>query len=113
MIIVFTGCSYTKPSSFLQDVTEQIDLNKRDFIYIKSNSVGTSYGLSLALGIITVIKPSPITAVSRMYKHSGVDKGKAYGVINVMEEHSSINFLVFSFTKVRIRADFIEFVDKE
>ena len=90
--------------------TSSISLSKHNYKIVKANATGKSEGFSF-LGLIPVKSPTYTEAITRLYQSAPVTEGKAQALVNTVYEHSSSYFILFSLTKITVRADLIEFTD--
>ncbi|MGR8981081.1 MAG: DUF6567 family protein [Gammaproteobacteria bacterium] len=88
----------------------EVRLSKQNYKIVKANAMGSSEGFSL-LGLIPLKSPGYDEAITRLYQSAPVSEGKAQALANVVYELSSSYFILFSLTKVTVRADVIEFTD--
>ena len=72
--------------------------------------MGKSEGFSF-LGLIPLKSPTYTEAIARLYQSAPVTEGKAQALVNTVYEHTSSYFILFSLTKVTVRADLIEFTE--
>jgi hypothetical protein len=89
----------------------QVVLTGRNYRIVKANAIGSSTGFSL-LGIISIVPPSYVVAMSRLYATAGAAEGKALAVTNVGQERTRLYLILFSLPTLTVRADVIEFVDE-
>ncbi|HBC87744.1 MAG TPA: hypothetical protein DCZ94_12375 [Lentisphaeria bacterium] len=108
LIALFSGCE--SPSGFANKTGTQVDLARKNYKVIKSNAVGRSYGFWL-LGIIPITTTSYTGAISDLCEKSGLQEGKPQAFVNSAEERSVTYLLLFSITKLTVRADVIEFTE--
>lgn len=108
VLFMLVGCGAPRQLTHRSESEAKIDLSKGNYSYVVADATGSSMGVKL-LGIIPIIQPSYINAMSNLYKKAGIQKGKAYGVLNIYQEESSIYLIIISLPKVRVRADIIEF----
>jgi hypothetical protein len=91
-------------------LTTSVNLSRQNFKIVKANAIGSSMGFSF-LGLITLKSPGYYEAITQLYQYAGVSEGKAQALVNVVHEHSSPYFILFSLPKITVRADVIEFTD--
>lgn len=107
-LIFSIGCE--SPSGFANKTGTQVDLVKKNYKVVRSNAIGRSYGFWL-LGIIPVLTTSYTNAISDLCANSGLQEGKSQAFINTAEENNVTYLILFSITKLTVRADVIEFTD--
>jgi hypothetical protein len=88
----------------------QVQLVGNNYRVLQTNIVAKSGGFKL-LGVITIKSPSYVKAVSRLYAKAQVEEGQPQAFANVVYETGGLNLILFSFPKVWIRADLVEFTD--
>ena len=89
-----------------------VNLTENNYKIVQTNVIAKSKGFKL-LGFITLKSASYTKAMSGLYSSAGVAAGQPQALANVIHESSSANFLLFSIPKVTIRADLIQFYDRE
>ncbi len=109
LILLLTGC--VSSGAFHNTTGTSVDLSKKNYRIIKLNALGESKGFKL-LGIIPILSPRYTKAMKDLYSKSGITEGKAYALINVAQERSTLYLILFSIPKLTIRADIIEFLDE-
>jgi hypothetical protein len=115
--ILCTGCALPLPGlspsisgGHQQDVktVTNVELTRENYRIVKTNAVGTDWGINF-LGLIPIISPDYIKALSELYKAGGVTEGKPQALINVLQQHTSPFFILFSIPRITFRADVVEF----
>jgi hypothetical protein len=107
-LLLSTGCANRR--SDLCSPGTQVELNRKNYVVVKSNAIGASSGFSF-LGVIPIIPPRYTKAMSNLYSRSGLSVGQAQALINVVQEKSTVYLILFSIPKLTVRADVIEFVE--
>jgi hypothetical protein len=104
---------WLKQSSSSADVlhSTHVTLMENNFHIVQTNIIGKSRGFKL-LGLITIKPSSHTRAMSQLYGKAQVQPGKPQALANVVRENSSTFLILFSLPKVTIRADLIEFTDR-
>jgi hypothetical protein len=85
-------------------------LTADNYRLLKTNVVGTDWGINL-LGIIPIVSPDYTKAISMLYKAGEVSEGKSQAIANVLEQHTSPFFILFSIPRITFRADVVEFTN--
>ncbi len=107
--IFFSGCQ--SPQGFSSKNSTQVDLAKKNYKVVKANAIGKSYGFWF-LGIIPFATTSYTEAISDLYeKAGGVQEGKSQAFVNTAEERSFTYLILFTITKLTVRADIVEFTE--
>lgn len=107
LLILAPSCSVF--SRFPSEHITNVNLASDNFRVVKQDAQGTDGGFAL-LGIIPIITPSSVDAMSDLMRsYSGV--GKPTALANVGEAVEADYFILFSLTRVRVRADIVEFVE--
>ncbi|PWU13375.1 MAG: hypothetical protein C5B50_19375 [Verrucomicrobia bacterium] len=86
----------------------RVDLEKDNFILVKTNAWGHSDGFSL-LGFITIVPPTLNKALQRMYATAEMRPGSPQSVAHLVIEKSTSYFILFGIPKVQVRADIVQF----
>lgn len=86
----------------------KVNLSRQNYKIVKANAIGRSTGFSF-LGLFSFKSPLYVEAITNLYQSAAISEGKALAIVNVVNEHSSDNFILFSLPKITIRADVIEF----
>jgi len=110
LAVLIVGCTTGGPMMSRSFSSAQVSLEKNNFRMIKANAKGASSGFSL-FGIIPFAVPSNTVAMSRLYDSAGVHEAKAYALVNMDQEQTSLYLILFSIPTYRVRADVVEFVD--
>lgn len=108
VVLALGGCSAV--GRFPHGATTRVDLSKKNYRVVKANAIGSSVGFSL-LGIIPIVPPRYTKAMKALYAQIGPTEQRAVALTNVIEERSTIYLILFSFPKLTIRADVIEFTE--
>lgn len=85
-------------------------LDRANFRIVKARARGEDWGFR-ALGFLPLVSPSVGDAMDQLL----VDvpsKGRAISLANLTEEYRTLYFVLFSLTRVIVRADVIEFVEE-
>lgn len=85
-----------------------VQLTSGNYRILKTNVTGTDWGISL-LGIIPIVSPDYSKAISKLYKAGEVTEGAPQAIVNVLQQHSSPYFILFSIPRITFRADVVEF----
>jgi len=110
IFLLFIGCS-TGTGRYPTRAGTQVDLSRKNYRMVKVNAIGVSYGFRL-LGIIPFASRRHTEAMSDLYEKAGLSDEKAFALINVADEESTIYLILFSLPKLTVRADVIEFIDE-
>ena len=108
VLLVCTGCSAF--GVFPHTINTDVTLSRDNYKIVKANVQGTSTGFWL-LGFIPIVPPRYPICLEDMYAQafpSGVE-GRSIAMINVVTQESGLYLVLFSFPRLTIRADFIEF----
>jgi hypothetical protein len=99
------------PNAAALEIHSQTDirLEAADFIVTKPNVVGESEGFSL-LGILTIVPPKFTQAMNRLFTQAEMQPGRPQTLANMVAEHNSSYFILYSVPRISIRADVIEFM---
>lgn len=89
--------------------TTTVQLTSQNYRILKTNVFGTDWGIDL-LGIIPIVSPNCEKAMHQLYEAGGVKEGKPHAIVNVLKQHVSPYFILFSVPRVTIRADVVEFI---
>jgi len=106
--LLFIGC--VNSGMFPNTTGTTVDLSKKNYRIVKLNAIGQSRGFKL-LGIIPIVSPRYTKAMKDLYSKADISEGKARALINIAQERSSTYLILFSITKLTIKADIIEFLD--
>ncbi len=87
-----------------------VNLSGKNYRVIKANAVGESSGFEL-LGWIPFAAPRYTEAMTELYASAGQSEGSATALTNVSQERSEAYFILFSITRLTVRADMIEFLE--
>ena len=85
-----------------------VQLTTGNYRILKTNVVGTDWGISL-LGFIPVVSPDYTKAISKLYKAGELTEGNPQAIVNVLQQHTSPYFILFSIPRITFRADVVEF----
>ncbi len=88
-----------------------VTLMENNFRIVQTNIIGKSRGFKL-LGLITIKPTSHTRAMSELYGKAQVEPGRPQALANIVRENSSTYLILFSLPKVTIRADLIEFTER-
>lgn len=120
MFLLCTGCagvsSPTISPSFsglggqvpLVQTTTTVQLASQSYRILKANAVGSDWGINF-LGFVPIVSPQYVKAMRRLYEAGGVTEGKPQAIVNVVQQHTSPYFILFSIPRITIRADVVEF----
>jgi hypothetical protein len=89
--------------------TTTVLLSTDNYKILKTNVVGTDWGINL-LGLIPIVSPDYTKAVAKLYAAGEVTEGRPQAIANVLQQHTSPFFILFSIPRITFRADVIEFV---
>jgi hypothetical protein len=84
-----------------------VNLEKSNYKVVQFNAIGESSGFVLLF--IPLKVPLYSDALNDLMVNSRVKAGKSTAIVNLTEEVTGRNFLLFGFPKRVIRADIIEF----
>lgn len=85
-----------------------VQLTTDNYRILKTNAVGTDWGINL-LGLIPIVSPDYTIAIAKLYKAGKVTEGKPQAIVNVLQQHTSPFFILFSIPRITFRADVVEF----
>jgi len=104
---------WLKQGSSSADVlnSTHVTLMENNFRIVQTNVIGKSRGFKL-LGLITIKSASHTRAMSQLYGKAQVEPGRPQALANVVRESGSTFLILFSLPKVTIRADLIEFTER-
>jgi hypothetical protein len=74
----------------------------------ETNVVGTDWGIYF-LGLVPIVSPQYVKAMKQLYEAGGVAEGSPQAIVNVIQQHTSPYFILFSIPRITIRADVVEF----
>ena len=92
----------------LLQTTTTVQLTSQNYRIVKTNVVGTDWGVNL-LGLVPIVSPKYVTVMKQLYEAGEVAEGKPQAIVNVIQQHSSPYFILFSIPRITIRADVVEF----
>jgi hypothetical protein len=101
----FSGFGGQQP---LLQSTTAVQLTSRNYRIVKTNAVGSDWGINL-LGLIPLVSPDYVKVVKELYEAGGVAEGKPQAIVNVVQQQTSPYFILFSIPRITIRADVVEF----
>ena len=88
--------------------TTSVWLANDNYRILKTNVVGTDWGISL-LGILPIVSPDYTKAIGMLYNAGEVSEGRPQAVVNILQQNSSPFFILFSIPRITFRADVVEF----
>lgn len=88
--------------------TTTVSLAADNYKILKSNVVGTDWGVSL-LGIIPIVSPDNAKAFARLNLAGEVYGGTPRAVVNILQQNTAPFFILFSIPRITFRADVVEF----
>jgi len=109
-LLLLTGCSAI--GKFPHTSVTNVHLQENNYRVVKPNAIGTSTGFTL-FGVLPLAAPRYTNAMTDLYRDAGLFNHKAYALANVVQEHSNTYVILFSVPKLTVRADIIEFIDKQ
>lgn len=86
-----------------------VKLTEGNFMTMKTNVVGQARGFSL-LGFITLVPARFQKAMDRLYSKAEMKTGRPQTLGNLIVEHTSAYWILFSIPRVSVRADVVEFM---
>jgi hypothetical protein len=92
----------------LMQTATSVQLSSQNYRIVKTNVVGSDWGINL-LGIIPIVSPEYAKATGQICKLGELSEGKPRAIVNVFQQLSSSYFILFSITRISIRADVVEF----
>jgi hypothetical protein len=92
----------------LIQTTTTVQLNSENFRIVKTNAVGSDWGINL-LGLIAIISPNYEKVMDQLCKAGEISAGKPQAIVNVHQQYSSPYFILFSIPRITVRADVVEF----
>ena len=105
VLAIVPGCSVF--SRFPSQQVTRVDLGHNDFKVVQKNVQGTDSGFAL-FGFIPIFTPSMVDAMAELMDSVDADD-RAVAIVNVAEAVEADYWLLFSITRVKIRADVVEF----
>jgi hypothetical protein len=111
-MVLALGCGCTAMGIFPHTSTTTTTLERANYRIVKANVVGHDTGFYL-LGIIPIVSPEDTSAMAHLYRQVGQMEGRSLAMANVVQERSDLYLILFSFPRLSIRADFIEFVPEK
>jgi hypothetical protein len=123
--ILYTGCPSSSTSSLTNSLpsltpsisggqgqevqtTTTIRLSTENYKILKTNIVGTDWGINI-LGLIPIVSPDYTKAIAKLYKAGEVTEGKPQAIVNILQQHTAPFFILFSIPRITFRADVVEF----
>lgn len=85
-----------------------VKLYKKNFQVVKTNVRGESTGFALLAGLIPIVPATYTQALNNLHEAANME-GKATALVNMAEDATQLNLLLFSVPRVTITADVIEF----
>lgn len=85
-------------------------LQERNFRIVKTSVRGQSTGFSLFMGLIPIVPATYTEAMTLLHEAADID-GKAAALVNVAQDSTQLNLILFTVPTVTITADVIEFLD--
>ena len=108
--IILTSCS-SKSGKMDQSTGTGVVLKSNNYKVLKAGARGDSYGFYL-LGLIPIVSPSYADAKHDLYQGTGHKlEGRSVALANQTEDTSTIYLILFSFPRITITADIVEFHD--
>lgn len=104
------GLSPTASEQAQQEIktTTDVKLSQSNYRILKTNLTGSDWGISL-LGIFPIVSPDYTKAIEKLYRKAGVTVGRPQAVVNLLQQHTSPHFILFSIPRITFRADLVEF----
>jgi hypothetical protein len=108
LVVLLTGCAGL---GLMPHSTETVTkLSEKNYRVLKTNVRGESTGFALLLGFIPIIPVSHAEAMAVLHESAGME-GKATALVNVAQDRTQINLLIFTIPRLTISADVVEFVE--
>jgi hypothetical protein len=110
LIVFICGCA--SRGVMREQTSTGVSLSKSNYTVIKAGARGESFGFSL-FGIIPILSPNFADAKADLYRT--VDQkleGRSIALANQTQDESSLYLILFSFPKIIITADIVEFKDE-
>lgn len=85
-----------------------VNLSQANYHVQRLNVTGHDNGFIL-LGIFTIVPPSRVKAITRMYQSAQIQTGGPLTPANMAVEEIVQNYILFSIPQVFVRADFVVF----
>lgn len=102
------GCSGL---GLLQHTTNtETHLNRKNFRVVKTSIRGESSGFSLFLGLVPIVPATYTEAMTALHEAADMD-GKATALVNVAQDRTELNLILFTIPTVTVTADVVEFVE--
>ena len=95
----------------LQHATQtQTQLSQKNFRIVKTSVRGESSGFSLFMGLIPVV-PATYTEAMTMLHEAADMEGRPTALVNVAQDSTQLNLILFTIPTVTITADVVEFLE--
>jgi hypothetical protein len=107
LLALCAGCSNLGFMQYSNNTTTELRGN--NYRVLKSNVRGESVGFSVLF--LPIVSPSYADAMSNLHENVAME-GKATALANVAHDVGSLNLILFSFPRMVITADVIEFTDQ-
>jgi hypothetical protein len=107
-MVLGLACGCTAMGIFPHTSMTTTTLDRANYKIVKANVVGHDTGFYF-LGIIPIVSPEYTSAMEDLYRQVGQMEGRSMAMANVVQERSDLYLILFSFPRLSIRADFIEF----
>jgi hypothetical protein len=90
--------------------TTQTQLTKKNFRIVKTSVRGESSGFSLFMGLVPIVPATYTEAMTALHEAAEID-GKAAALVNVAQDSTQLNLILFTIPTVTITADVVEFLE--
>jgi hypothetical protein len=124
-VLIFTGCSNT--GAFIASNSTTVELSEGNYTIVANNITGSSessyliggsfswgiktdaFGLIKLKGTKTLYKDAREDLWNQYEAEHGSVEGKKLALVNVQFDNVSKNFILYTYTKITMTADVIEF----
>ena len=111
IVVAFSIASFLLGCSSLTgrfSLETQVKLYKENYQVVKTNVRGESTGFSLLAGLIPIVPATYTQALNNLHEVADME-GKPTALVNMAEDATQLNLLLFAIPRVTITADVIEF----
>lgn len=102
---LLVGCSSLTGRFGLETL---VRLNEGNFRVVKTNIRGESTGFSLLAGFVPIVPATYTQALNNLHEAADME-GKPAALVNVAQDATQLNLLLFAIPRVTITADVVEF----
>ena len=111
ILVLFAIASFLVGCSSLTGrfgIETQVKLYKENYRVVKTNVRGESTGFSLLAGFVPIVPATYTQALNNLHEAADME-GRPMALVNVAQDATQLNLLLFSVPRVTITADVIEF----